>query len=171
MIYLRACEEPELGTYYFEVDSDGIALRQIVIEEDGTRISSHRKHEHYHFMLAERPIDLSDAYYERIPQARFEGLWSEILLATLEEWRQVKQALPVGMKITGSIEAFFPQGTLVDMFEDRAVGLADTASLRKISPPEWMYPGHKLEAIVKGYDEVNQWVLLNQARMLDGERR
>lgn len=171
MIYLCACEEPELGTYYFETDQDGVALRQIVIEEDGGRVTSHRKHELYHFMLAEHPVDLSDPSYERIPKARFEELWSEVLLATMEEWRQIKQALPIGQKVTGSIEAFFPQGTLVDLFEHRAVGLADTACLNQHSPREWMYPGYMLTAIVKGYDEVNQWVLLDQTRMLDGERR
>lgn len=26
MIYLCACDEPELGTYYFETDQDGVAL-------------------------------------------------------------------------------------------------------------------------------------------------
>lgn len=49
MIYLSACPEPEMGTYYFEVDQDGIAFRQIVIEEDGSRVASYRNHELYHF--------------------------------------------------------------------------------------------------------------------------
>ncbi|MNP86952.1 hypothetical protein D3C76_1875150 [compost metagenome] len=54
----------------------------------------------------------------------------------------------------------------MDLFKQQAVGLADTTELRKASPPEKMYPRHKLTATVKGYDEVNQWVVLEQAYMV-----
>lgn len=38
MKYLKDCPEPGMGTWYFEIDSDGIAYRQIVIQDDA-RIS------------------------------------------------------------------------------------------------------------------------------------
>lgn len=166
MNYFMACPEPGMGTWYFEVDAEGVAYRQIVVEEDGSWVTSNRKHEQYHFMLAEHPIDLDDPYYEKIAKAQFEELWSRSLQATMEKWQQIKSTLPVGMKIEGEIEAFFPQGTLVDLFKQQAVGLANTAELSKTSPPEKMYPRHKLTATVKGYDEVNQWVVLEQAHMV-----
>ncbi|AJW69291.1 hypothetical protein GMA19_03362 [Paenibacillus polymyxa E681] len=36
MKYLKDCPEPGMGTWYFEIDSDGIAYRQIVIQDNGT---------------------------------------------------------------------------------------------------------------------------------------
>lgn len=155
-----------MGTWYFETDVDGVAFRQIVLEEDGSRVASNRKHEHYHFMLAEHPIDLDDPYYEKITEAQFEEIWSHSLQATMEEWQQMKQNFPIGTKVEGEIEAFFPQGTLVNLLKHQTVGLANTTELRKTSPAEKMYPRHKLTATVKGYDEVNQWVVLEQAHMV-----
>ncbi|MCR8984265.1 hypothetical protein NW801_04110 [Brevibacillus laterosporus] len=171
MIYLSACPEPGMGNWYFETDQKGIAYRQIIIQEDGSWITSHRKHEQFHYMLAEHPLDLDDTYYEKIPKAKFEELWSRFLQSTMDDWNQIKRSLPIGTKVEGEIEAFFPQGTLVNLVEEQATGLADTTSLRKATPPEWMYPGHKMVAIVNGYDEMNQWVVLDQARIFEDKRR
>ncbi|GIP24329.1 hypothetical protein J22TS3_46040 [Paenibacillus sp. J22TS3] len=170
-MYFSACLEPGMGTYYFEVDPDGIAFRQMVMEEDGSQVVSNRKHEQFHFMLAEHPIDVTDPYYEPIPKSLFEELWARSLETTLEEWNEVKLALSIGMEVEGAIEAFFPHGTLVSLFQDQAVGLADTAALNQVTPRERMYPGYKLTATVKGYDELNQWVLLDHARVLESRRR
>lgn len=171
MLYFSACLEPGMGTYYFEVDPGGIAFRQMVIEEDGSLVVSNRKHEQFHFMLAEHPIDVTDPYYESIPRSLFEDLWTCSLETTMEEWNQVKLALPVGMEVEGNIEAFFPQGTLVNLLQDQAIGLVDTTALDHTTPEEWMYSGYKLAATVKGYDELNQWVLLDHARVLEAKRR
>ncbi|WP_433945065.1 hypothetical protein [Paenibacillus sp. SN-8-1] len=166
-----ACLEPGMGTYYFEVDPGGTAFRQMVIEEDGSLVVSNRKHEQFHFMLAEHPIDVTDPYYEPIPKSLFEELWTRSLETTMEEWNQVKLALPVGMEVEGAIEAFFPQGTLVNLLQDQAIGLADTTALDHTTPVERMYSGFKLAATVKDYDELNQWVLLDHARVLEAKRR
>ncbi|MNK35098.1 hypothetical protein D3C87_536110 [compost metagenome] len=171
MLYFSACPEPGMGTYYFEVDPGGVAFRQMVIEEDGSQVVSNRKHEQFHFMLAEHPIDITDPYYKPIPKSRFDELWTRSLETTLEEWNHVKLALPIGMEVEGDIEAFYPQGTLVNLFQDQAVGLADTSALDQVTPRERMYPGYKLTATVKGYDELNQWILLDHARVSEGKGR
>ncbi|WP_258043367.1 hypothetical protein [Paenibacillus polymyxa] len=66
MKYLKDCPEPGMGTWYFEIDSDGVAYRQIVIQDDGTYIASNRKHEQYHFLLAEKAIEYTEPYYTQI---------------------------------------------------------------------------------------------------------
>ena len=108
MKYLKDCPEPGMGTWYFEIDSDGVAYRQIVI-------------------------------------------------------------LPVGTKVKGYIEAFFPHGTLIHIFQHNAVGLADTHSYAEKTPSEWMYPRHEVTAIVQGYDEQNQWVILEQIQVFKNQ--
>lgn len=89
----------------------------------------------------------------------------------MDEWNQIKRSLPVGTKVKGEIEVFFPQGTLVNLGEEQATGLAATTALRKTTPAQWRYPGHKMNAIVSGYDELNQWVVLDQARIFEDKRR
>ncbi|MGP0576883.1 hypothetical protein ACTP13_07680 [Paenibacillus peoriae] len=165
MKYLKDCPEPGMGTWYFEIDSDGIAYRQIVIQDDGTYIASNRKHEQYHFLLAEKAIDDTEPYYTQITKKEFEEIWSNYLHTFNQEWHQIKNALPVGTKVKGYIEAFFPHGTIIHIFQHHAVGLSDTRTYEEKTPSEWMYPKHEVTAIVKGYDEVNQWVILDQTQV------
>ncbi|WP_226002697.1 hypothetical protein [Paenibacillus sp. BJ-4] len=169
MKYLKDCPEPGMGTWYFEIDSDGVAYRQIVIQDDGTYIASNRKHEQYHFLLAEKAIDDMEPFYTKITEKEFEEVWSHYLHTTSAEWHRIKTILPVGTKVEGYIEAFFPQGTLIHIFQHDAVGLVDTRSYAEKTPPEWMYPKYQITAIVKGYDELNQWVILDQTQVFKNQ--
>ncbi|MGE7823957.1 hypothetical protein [Paenibacillus sp. NPDC093718] len=82
---------------------------------------------------------------------------------------RTQQLFPVGAKVEGYIEAFFPQGTLINLLEPRAVGLTDTSALESCAPAEWMYPRYRIIAEVSGYDELNQWVLLANAELLGSQ--
>jgi len=155
-----------MGTWYFEIDDYGVAYRQMVYHDDGISITSNRKDEHYHFMLAEHPLDAQEAYYEEISQAEFEELWHEQLQLSLENWHRTQSRFPVGTRVAGYIEAFFPQGTLVNLQEHQAVGITDTSALKSETPAEWMYPRFHVIAEVSGYDEVNQWVILTCAKVM-----
>ncbi|MEC0309081.1 hypothetical protein P4H67_20180 [Paenibacillus lautus] len=165
MRYLKDIQEPGMGTWYFEIDNNGTAYRQIVLDEDGSCITSNRKHDSYHFMLAEHPLDPEEPYYTEISQAAFEELWMEQLQAVQMDWHRTQRLFPVGAKVEGFIEAFFPQGTLINLLEPGAVGLADTSNLKAGAPAEWMYPRYRVIAEVSGYDEVNQWVLLTETEI------
>lgn len=167
MKYIKDCPEPGMGTWYFEIDPQGVAYRQLVIEDDGKCIASNRKDGDYHFMLAEQPIDTSEAGLIFITQEEFEGVWSASLKSTGELWQRQKTLHPVGQRVEGAIEAFFPQGTLITLANTGAVGLADTGELKLSGKPQWMYPRHVVQAVVKGYDEVNQWIVLGQASVLE----
>lgn len=80
-----------------------------------------------------------------------------------------QNALPVGTKVKGYIEAFFPHGTLIHIFQHHAVGLSDTRTYEEKTPSEWMYPRHEITAIVQGYDELNQWVILEQTQVFENQ--
>lgn len=155
-----------MGTWYFEIDSHGAAYRQMVFHDDGTCISSNRKHERYHFMLAEHPLDSQESYYKEISQAEFEDLWQAQLQLSTDGWHRTKSLFPVGSRVEGYIEAFFPQGTLINLLEPQAFGITDTAAIKSETPAEWMCPRFRVIADVAGYDEVNQWVLLTCAEIL-----
>ncbi len=165
MKYVQDIQEPGMGTWYFEIDVDGVAYRQMVVNDDGTCITSNRKHDLYHFMLAEHPIDMKEPYYKEISQAQFEELWQEQLRLGMEDWYRTQSLFPVGSRVEGYIEAFFPQGTLMNLLKPHAVGITDTSVLKDQTPAEWMYPRYRVIAKVSGYDEVNQWVILSQAEV------
>lgn len=154
-----------MGTWYFEIDNAGAAYRQMVYHDDDICITSNRKHHSYHFMLAEHPLDAEEPYYEEISQQEFEMLWSEQLQLGMEDWRNTKSLFPVGTRVEGYIEAFFPQGTLINLLEPHAVGITGTSDLKSVTPAEWMYPRYRVIAEVCGYDEVNHWILLTRAEV------
>ncbi|MFK4344395.1 hypothetical protein ABH897_004715 [Paenibacillus sp. RC73] len=47
--------------------------------------------------------------------------------------------------------------------------LADTRSYAEKKPSEWLYPKLEITAIVKGYDELNQWVILDQTQVFKNQ--
>jgi hypothetical protein len=61
--------------------------------------------------------------------------------------------------VQGWIEIFFPQGVIVNLGAE-TFAVADYAATRASARSEWMYLGYTITAIVDGYDEVNQWLLL-----------
>ncbi|MGZ7444811.1 hypothetical protein ACLD72_025070 [Paenibacillus sp. TH7-28] len=164
--YVKDIQEPGMGIWYFEIDNDGVAYRQMVYQDDGSCITSNRKHDFYHFMLAEHPLDAQEPYYKEISQAEFEELWHEQLQLGIEDWHRTQSLFPVGARVEGYIEAFFPQGTLINLLVPQAVGIADTSALKSETPAEWMYPRYRVIAEVSGYDEDNQWVLLTRAEVM-----
>lgn len=112
-----------MGTWYYEVDNDGVVYRQMVYYDDGTCITSNRKHSLYHYMLAELPLNAQESFYKEIRQAEFEELWHEQLQLGMEDWYRTLSLFPVGSRVEGYIEAFFPQGTLIYLREPQAAGI------------------------------------------------
>ncbi|NOU99455.1 hypothetical protein [Paenibacillus planticolens] len=155
-----------MDTWYFEVDEEGTAFRQIIINDDGSYIASNRKHETYHFSLADKEIDDNDPHYIRITEDEFEKVWSNYLKAFNDDWKHTKTALPIGKEIEGYIECFLPHGVIVNIFKYNAIGVADYHECSQNTPKEWLCPRHVVRAIVKDYDELNQWVVLDKPKIL-----
>ncbi|AWB46545.1 hypothetical protein DCC85_21820 [Paenibacillus sp. CAA11] len=169
MRYLKDTPFEDLGVWYFEVDDQGTAFRQVVIEESRGYVTSNRKHEQLHFLLADQRIDANQPYYTHITKHEFEEVWSGQLKQYEQEWQRAKEALPIGTAVEGYIEVFYPQGIIVHILTHPAVGVTDYAVCKEQTPPAWMYPRHKIKAMVRGYDEVNQWIVLEKASVLESQ--
>src|SRR5258708_27974088 len=51
-----------------------------------------------------------------------------------------------------------------------AVGVADYGVCQASTEPQLMYPGNRLTGNVKGYDEENQWIVLESPRVHQGPK-
>jgi hypothetical protein len=156
--------EPGGGLTYSETD-DGCAFRQITVNGNDY-IASNRPHPPWGFCLADQQIDydaLGDAVTEISP-AEFEAIWQQHLSKYQDQWLVSKQLYPPGTAVQGWIEIFFPQGVIVNL-GDGTFGVANYAQCRASTVPGAMYPHHKVTAIVSGYDEANQWLVLGQPQV------
>lgn len=62
--------------WFFEVDGDGWVSRQIVQYESSKTLCYSVEHESDEYgVLAEKPLDLSEAEYSAISRQEFESLW------------------------------------------------------------------------------------------------
>jgi hypothetical protein len=99
-----------------------------------------------------------------ISKQEFDQTWNAHLKAREPQWNAVKQVHPVGMDVNGFIEIFYPQGVIVRLGGD-ALGVADYQACKASTQPQFMYSLHKVTAVVKGYDEINQWVILDSPQV------
>ena len=143
---------------YLETEGE-VAFRMLTVLED-RYISSN-----IDFDLPDQPCDY-ESVEDLIPitPQEFDQVWNAHLEIHRAKWNATKKAFSVGMHVTGSIKLFFPQGTIVNLEHD-AIGVADYGQCRASTQPEFMYPRHRIMAVVQGYDEANQWVILRSPQV------
>jgi hypothetical protein len=151
------------GVTYIEVDN-GRTWRQITVN-GGLYLASNLAYPHWGMTLAEGQVDydLIDEVTE-ISQTEFESVWDTYLVRHQARWSASKQAYPIGTAVQSYIQIFYPQGVIVNLGDD-TLGVADYAICRASAQSKWLYPGHKVTAIVVGYDEVNHWLLLGKPQV------
>jgi hypothetical protein len=151
------------GTEYVETDK-GWPIRQIAFNGK-EYIASNRRHPLWGLTLGDQQVDW-DAIDEvsSISKQEFEKIWNAHLANHQVEWDAIKKAHPNGKEEQGFIVVFFPQGVIVDL-GDNTLGLADYSTCLASTIPEYMYSKHKVTAIVGGYDEVNQWIVLESPQV------
>lgn len=155
------------GISYIEID-EGYAVRQITVNGENY-IASNLLSPAEGLYLAEG--DISDDNFDdgaEITQTEFETIWESFLVKHEALWLTSKQIYPIGSSIRGWIEAFYPQGTIVNL-GDGTLGAADYAACQESAKLEYLYPGYAVTASVTGYDEVNHWLVLGNPR-ITGER-
>ncbi|MFC3745784.1 hypothetical protein [Paenibacillus sp. GCM10012306] len=163
MIYLTDCYAKQ--TWYFEVDEEGTAFRQVLIEEGKeSKISNLKK---FDFFLSDQELSLDDPNLKRIPKEIFEKVWNDININQLETWLELKVLLPLGTKVEGYIEVFYPQGVMVSIPSHGALGVADYDECTKNSQKANMHTDLIVRAEIIGYDEVNYWFILGNPEVLD----
>ncbi|OBZ18863.1 hypothetical protein A8L34_04740 [Bacillus sp. FJAT-27264] len=165
MIYLTECYAKE--TWYFEVDEEGTAFRQVLIEKGKESKISNLKR--FDFFLSEKELPLDDPGLKRISKEVFEKVWDEINVNQLGTWLEQKEKFPLGTKVEGYIEVFYPQGVIVRIPSHEALGVADYDECAKNSQKANMHKDLVVRAEVIGYDEVNYWFILGNPEVLDRE--
>ncbi len=164
------------GETYVEAHR-GYTMRQVVFLND-TVVVSNRNHPDYGFVLPAGYVDYAafQELYDKeikagkvepiktISEKEFDRIWRQQLQANMEHWEEVKHRFPVGSVVRGCIATFYPQGVLIEM-KPGIVGVADSRICRS-SVPESVHKGHTVEAVVSGYQEDYQWLLLDAPQVI-----
>ncbi|MBI5929478.1 MAG: hypothetical protein HY862_09225 [Chloroflexi bacterium] len=155
------------GVTYNEVH-DGVHLRQVTFN-GSEYLASNVKQPPWDLVLPEKDTDYDEVMLDvpeitEITKQEFDDIWNAHLATRQEIWNQVKQIYPIDIEVQGKILIFFPQGVMVDLGDD-AVGIADYKACRASNESEFMYPRHKITAVVKDYDETNQWIILDSPQV------
>lgn len=143
--------------YWIEVDNQGYAQRQIIKKEGEYSLSCRTD------CLAEGIVDIENDC-EKITLKAFNMVWYEQSLVIQKIWEQEKKKYLIGTSIIGTIKYFYPQGIIFDI--GNIQGCGDYLSCKENSNANALYPSHSITGIVKGYDEVNRWILINECQAL-----
>ena len=156
----------DAGFTYVE-SNDGWPIRQITACAD-KYIGSNVRNAPNGLILGDQKMD--DDKIESIDEIvwiehkEFEAVWEAHLNARMKIWNVVKERFPIGIVAEGAIEVFYPQGVIVDLGNE-ALAVADYNLCKASTRPENMYPKHKVTATVSGYDERNQWIILESPKV------
>lgn len=160
--YIKAYGIEENEFYYFEVDTDMIAYRQVTVTGEKYFVSIAPD-----FHLTDQEVELFDGD-EEISREAFHAVWDKAVAPYKDTWSQVMQSYALQDSVKGTIMMFYPQGVIIKLSED-AYAVADDTELRRHIRPEYMYPGYIVEGIIKQYDENNFWLVLENCNVL-GEK-
>ncbi|NOV01395.1 hypothetical protein [Paenibacillus planticolens] len=86
------------------------------------------------------------------------------LFLPIHEWERVKSLLTVGTIVEGKIEVFYPQGTLIEIDRYKVIGV--TVNIKNELDNEDIYIRDLIRATVSSYDEVNMWIVLEDAQLI-----
>lgn len=96
--------------YWFELEEDSYANRQIVLDESNE----------YHIScmedcLAEGPVNETDLVGEitYISGQEFEDIWQLVLKKYRKQWEEIKKKYPIGANVQGVTSCIYPQGTII----------------------------------------------------------
>lgn len=166
------------GDTYVELDK-GYVIRQITIH-DGETLASNRKHPTHGFFLPTGYIDYA-AYNQlheqeikkglikpvtTIPKKNFDQVWERHLKAFQEEWERQKMVYTKGKRVTGRVQAFYPQGVVIEI-GDGLYGVADYERCRA-SLGHTLMPKLPIDVTVGGYDDTYQWLILHDPDLTNG---
>jgi len=159
MIYIEAAGVEEDEMYYFEIDENGTAYRQI------------SKHGDFHsevstapdFVLCDQEVVI-EAGDRIITKEQFEIEWQQAIEPNLAAWKITKKQYPPGSPVSGEIAMFYPQGAIIRLSDD-AYAVTDYNKLRELTPAQYLYPSYCIEGFVVDYDEINLWLVIENCKI------
>ena len=95
----------------------------------------------------------------RITKEEFDTVWLSYLATRQSEWIRAKLIYHVGMSVIGVTNRYLPKGEIIEL-GNGVLGLIPSAHR-----PRFINSQDQLTTIVKGYDEENQWIILEYAWM------
>jgi len=160
MIYIEAAGVEEDEMYYFEIDENGTAYRQISKHGDlHSEVSTAPD-----FVLCDQEVVI-EAGDRIITKEQFEIEWQQAIEPNLAAWKITKKQYPLGSPVSGEIAMFYPQGAIIRMSDD-AYAVTDYNKLRELTPAQYLYPGYCIEAVVSHYDEINLWLVIEDCKIM-----
>ncbi|WP_046226531.1 hypothetical protein [Paenibacillus dauci] len=149
--------------WYYESDENGIVLRQIVKQEgEKPKLSNQRDSQFY---MAEHPIDLEDSMLDPLQKTDFENEWVKLNADYMSEWEQTKKENVIGQEVKATIEVIYPQGIIVRLNHTQYPGLASYDEFAQNAQVKNIYPDIEMIATISGYDDINGWIKLENARL------
>lgn len=133
--------------FYMELDAQGYAIRQLIVDKYSTIHLSCRED-----CLAEGNVfDMDiEGEVQNISRKLFEEKWSLAILPYEVEWIQTKKKYLIGSRVRGKSLFFYPQGIVMkgqDFF-----AIYNDNKIKQID--------QDIEAQVIAYDEENMWLIL-----------
>lgn len=133
--------------YWFELDDDGYANRQIFLD----------KYNKFHIScledcLAEGSIDEADieGIIINLTEQDFKNVWQSVLKKYEHRWSAIKERYPVGVFVQGVNSYSYPQGTIIKGNNFIAVYQGNAPfCFNKV-----------VRYKVKSYDDINMWLVV-----------
>lgn len=163
------------GETYVELDK-GYVMRQIsMLGEE--MLASNRRHPAHGYYLPTGYIDYA-AFNQlhtteieaglikpitTVGKKNFESVWSKHLKRFYDDWVMAQQSYAIGTRVTGKIEAFYPQGVILELAPG-VCGIADYDRCRAVVG-QTLVPNLPLSVVVNGYIDEMQWIKLIQPEM------
>jgi hypothetical protein len=136
--------------YYFELDNDNVALREIILHED----TSTAEISCFDDCLSEGEVDICQIEGEvlKISKDHFEKLWQKYTFQYKDEWNEICNSMIIGTLLKMKQCYIYPQGIILK--QDDLTGLCekiDDFSLNEITTVR-----------VIGYDNLNMWLVVEK---------
>ncbi len=148
------------GITYVEAE-DGWTIRQVTLNGE-QYLASNINDPTWGLSLADGQIDYDnlDDQVTEITSDEFEDIWRSILARHETTWRHSQTRYPIGSSVQGVLVIFYPQGVIIKL-DPETLGVADHEQCRASTAWGNMYPKHKVTATVKGYNEEQHWIVLD----------
>lgn len=143
MTYINFSSEND--KYWIELDSNGLAIRQIMLSDGCYHISALED------CLAEGiivPEDL-DADVIYLSGDEFEQVWENSLKKYRKEWDFTKQKYKIGSLITAELVFYYPQGPIFKI---------DNSLIKYVGNRE-VQLHEKTRMTIVGYDDTDMWII------------
>ena len=133
--------------YWYELDDEGYAIRQIILDEHGQMHVSCLED-----CLAEGPVNEEDLEGSIINLSRqeFDILWQDTLKKYEKLWEDIKKRYSIGVSVQGEYCYSYPQGDIIRG--------DDFIAIYKGEKPFCL--NQLVQYRVKSYDDVNMWLVV-----------